>query len=159
MAHLLPGHGFPEWVVEDIVRGQWSSERREAVIHATMLRDPIGTRPDDRGLRPTLHLIEQEPGSGGKESAELTVKANPGIWIEVQRPTGDKITRARPSSVAVNNYLVGMVRAPWNQSLLHELQACPNGVYFDQIDTFGAAYNRMALAAVPMLPASGTDEL
>jgi len=38
--------------------------------------------------------IEQEPGSGGKESADNTIRNLAGFKCIADRPTGDKIKRA-----------------------------------------------------------------
>lgn len=144
MARVKPGAGFPEWVIEDIVRGQWSSDRREAIIRGTAETDPVGT----------VVILEQEGGSGGKESAELTVRNLAGFWVEVIRPTGDKETRARPYSVQVNSYNVTLIRAGWNADYIAEIRSCPNGLYWDQIDASSLGFNWLALRNQPALPTS-----
>jgi phage terminase large subunit-like protein len=40
-------------------------------------------------------FIEQEPGSGGKESADATIRRLAGCVVHADRPTGD-MTRAEP---------------------------------------------------------------
>jgi hypothetical protein len=40
--------------------------------------------------------IEQEPGSGGKESAESTLRNLAGWRVTADRPTGEKVVRAEP---------------------------------------------------------------
>jgi phage terminase large subunit-like protein len=72
--------------VEDVVRGQWSSHQRNVVMEQTAALDgPL-----------TTIWVEQEPGSGGKESAEFTLRLLAGYDVHAERPTGDKVTRARP---------------------------------------------------------------
>jgi phage terminase large subunit-like protein len=72
--------------VEDVVRGQWSSHQRNVVMEQTAALDgPL-----------TTIWVEQQPGSGGKESAESTLAMLAGYVVHAERPTGDKVTRARP---------------------------------------------------------------
>ena len=121
------------WVL-DIVRGQWDSSERE------------------RGIEQTAHLdgkkvvigIEQEPGSGGKESAESTVRRLAGFRIRVDRPTGDKAWRADPFSSQVNGHNVSIARADWNNIFLEELRFFPASTYKDQVDAASGAFNLIA---------------
>jgi len=45
--------------------------------------------------------VEQESGSGGKESAQNTVMNLAGFDVHVDKVTGDKLTRAHPFSAQV----------------------------------------------------------
>lgn len=123
------------WIL-DMVRGQWDSSTREKIIRDTAKVD--GPR--------TEIVIEQEPGSGGKESAENTVKNLAGYSVTVDRPTGSegsKALRADPFSVQVNIGNVYMVRGPWNQALLQELRHFPHSKYKDQADALSGAFNKL----------------
>src|SRR5690606_26514623 len=73
-------------IILDVVRGQWAAATREKSIRQTAALD---------GNRIPI-WIEQEPGSGGKESAESTIKNLRGYNIRAERPTGDKEFRAEP---------------------------------------------------------------
>ncbi len=116
----------------DVVRGQWESGARERMILSTTISD---------GFQPMVGL-EQEPGSGGKESAEATAKrlAARGYRIKIERPTGEKALRADPLSVQVNLNNAYMVAAPWNRQLKEELQFFPLSTYKDQVDASSGAY-------------------
>ena len=123
------------WIL-DVQRGQWSSEVREANIKQTAEMD---SKKIEVG-------IEQEPGSGGKESAEMTVKNLAGWIVRVDKPSGSgssKILRAAPVSVQVNMGNVSMVRGDWNASLISELRFWPNSKYKDQGDGFSGAVNML----------------
>lgn len=127
-----------KYVIEDIVRGQWSAAKREKVIDETAERDG----------RTVEIYIEQEPGSGGKESVESTVsrlKRN-GFNAGKDRPVGDKIYRADPYSVVVNNGNVLMVKAPWNKPYTDEVKRFPGGkkVKKDQVDSSSGAYAKLS---------------
>lgn len=117
------------WIL-DIVRGQWSSDRREEVILSTA---SIDGRAVEIG-------IEQEPGSGGKESAESTVRRLAGYVVRTDRPTGDKIYRADPFSVQVNGGNVRMAAGNWNTPFIDEMTYFPNSTYKDQIDACSGAF-------------------
>lgn len=121
-------------VVEDVVRKQLSAEDREAVMLANAQADNL-TGPCN------IH-IEQEPGSGGKESAQSTIRNMAGFACFADRPTGKKEYRADPFSVAVNNGDVIMIKGDWNKAFREELELFgPGATFKDQVDAASAAYN------------------
>lgn len=122
--------------VLDVVRGQWGAAQRERAIRATADLDGGDTRI----------WIEQEPGSGGKESAEATVRNLAGYSIQAERPTGDKTVRAEPFAVQVEAGNVRLVRGEWNQAYVDEMKTFPVGKYKDQVDASGGAFNKVASA-------------
>ena len=126
------------WIL-DVVRGQWDSGAREAIIRQTAEIDGGAV----------LIGIEQEPGSGGKESAQNTVKSLAGFRIWVDNPTGNKVSRADPFSVFVNRGLVKMVRAAWNRPYLDELQMFGDnrGEFKDQVDASSGAFQGLVRGA------------
>lgn len=117
------------WIL-DMVRGQWNYTKRELNMKQTAQVDGVSVRIG----------IEQEPGSGGKESAERTVSNLAGFRVKTDRPVGDKVLRAEPFSTQVNAGNVSMVEAPWNKDLLDELRYFPNSKYKDQVDALSAAF-------------------
>lgn len=119
--------------VVDIKRGQWSTETREQIIRKTAEAD---------GHHVKIY-IEQEPGSGGKESAEATIKNLSGYSVYKDRPVGDKEQRADPYSVQVNNGNVRLLRASWNDLYLDELKNFPNSTYKDQTDASSGAFAQL----------------
>jgi len=121
------------WIM-NVIRGRWDSEERETVIKSTAQLD---------GKMVEIGL-EQEPGSGGKESAESTVRNLRGWRVRVDRPTGDKSLRADPFSVQVNNGNVSMVRGDWNEDYIEELRYFPFSKYKDQVDASSGAFNILA---------------
>lgn len=120
------------WVL-DIRRGQWDSSRREDIIKQTAENDGRGVSIG----------IEQEPGSGGKESAESTVRNLAGWKVIIDRPVGDKVQRADPYSSQVNSGNVYMKPAPWNQDYLDEMKYFPDSRYKDQIDASSGAFAQL----------------
>jgi predicted phage terminase large subunit-like protein len=120
-----------KFVIENVIRGQWSTEQRERIIRNTAEND---------GRNVTV-LIEQEPGSGGKESAENTIRNLAGFTVYADRPTGDKTFRADPFSVQVNNGNVMMRQGAWNLDFSNELELFPNVKFKDQTDAASGAFN------------------
>lgn len=120
------------WIL-DVVRGRWESAQREKIIRQT-------AEADGRGI---LIGVEQEPGSGGKESAENTARNLAGFRVIIDRPTGNKELRADPFSVQVNNGNVSLVRAGWNREYLKEMEYFPNSTYKDQVDASSGAFNSL----------------
>jgi predicted phage terminase large subunit-like protein len=124
------------WVL-DVIREQVDTFRREEIIKQTAKLD---------GLSVVIG-IEQEPGSGGKESAQRTIQGLSGFRIRVDRPVGDKILRADPYSTAVNaeNVYVPPDK-PWVQAYLEELRFFPFGKFKDQVDASSGAFSLISNA-------------
>jgi predicted phage terminase large subunit-like protein len=131
---LMSRGGDGMFYVEDVVRGQWSSHQRNVIMQQTAALDgPL-----------TTIWVEQEPGSGGKESADITVAMLAGYDVHAERPTGDKVTRARPFAAQVEAGTVALVRGAWNLPYLDELALVPHGKYWDQTDASAGAFNKLA---------------
>jgi len=128
MAKLRHNAGF---VILDMVRGQWAAMKREQVIRRTAELDG----------KNVYVYVEQEPGSGGKESAEATIRNLAGWSVHADRPTGDKVLRADPYSVQVNNRNVTLLEGEWNKDLIDEHRWFPYGTYKDIVDASAAAFN------------------
>lgn len=120
--------------IADAIHGQWAAAEREKVIKSTAQLD---------GRNVTI-WIEQEPGSGGKESAEATIKNLAGFVVRADRPTGDKITRADPLAAQAEGGNVKIVKGQWNYYYLEQLTAFPNGKFKDLVDATSGAFNKLA---------------
>jgi len=122
-----------KFIVHDVVRGQWSTEVREKIIRETAEAD--GT---------TVQVYtEQEPGSGGKESAEATITNLAGFSAFGDRPTGDKVFRADPYSVQINNGNVMLLRGDWITAFKEEHRNFPFSTYKDQVDSASGAFSKL----------------
>jgi predicted phage terminase large subunit-like protein len=136
MAELTNG----TWCVLDVKRGRWGTAERERIIKATAQADAMVIH---QRCIPRIY-VEQEPGSGGKESAESTIKNLAGHAVYKDRPTGDKTYRADPYSVQVNEGNVSMVKADWNEEYVDELETFPNSTYKDQTDASSGAFSKLS---------------
>ncbi len=121
--------------VEHVHRGQWSSRRRNDMMRQTAELDG----------EPVAVWVEQEPGSGGKESAEFSVQLLAGFRVLVDPVRGDKIVRAYPLSAQAEAGNVKILRGAWNETFLSELHGFPDGGYDDQVDAASGAFNKLAL--------------
>jgi len=120
--------------VEDVRRGQWAALNREQKITQTAASDGYGVKI----------WVEQEPGSGGKESAESTVRSLSGYTAHADRVTGDKQTRADPYAAQVQAGNVLLVRGAWNMEFMDEHEVFPSGKYKDQVDAAAGAFMKLA---------------
>jgi predicted phage terminase large subunit-like protein len=127
------------YYIEDLVRGQWSAGRREAIIEQTAQLDAKAYGK----LRVSI-WVEQEPGSGGKESAEATIRNLAGFTIRADRPTGDKVLRARPLAAQAEAGNVKIKNAPWSREYLDRMGAFPFGSFKDDTDASSGAFNKLA---------------
>lgn len=123
-----------KYIILDVKRGQWSTDTREAIIRSTAEADGHSVR--------VYH--EQEPGSGGKESAQATIRNLTGYISEADRPTGDKVFRADPYSVQVNNGNVILLRGDWNREFIEEHRFFPFSTYKDQVDAASGAFSKLS---------------
>lgn len=123
------------YFVGDVQRGQWAEYERESRIRQTAQTD---------GPLVTVY-VEQEPGSGGKESAKHTILNLAGFACFADRVKGDKYVRAKPYAAIVQSLQVSLVNGPWVESYLSELHNyTPNGSgYKDQVDASSGAFNKL----------------
>ncbi|HXG72670.1 MAG TPA: phage terminase large subunit [Gemmatimonadaceae bacterium] len=132
------------YYIVDVVRAQLSSGQRNALIRQTARMDA-----DRFGMGVKIRL-EQEPGSGGKESAEISVRELAGYDVQAMRATGDKVTRARPFAAQAEAGNVKLFAdLTWNRAFLDELSVFPAGSHDDQVDATSGAFNTLALGFTP----------
>lgn len=129
MAKLSDGR----FIVLDVVRKQLNYHNREQLIKTTARDDGVSTTV----------WVEQEPGSGGKESAQRTVANIPGYTVYADKVQGDKYTRAEPYAGQVQGENVLLLTAPWNKKFLEEHEFFPNGPFKDQVDAAAGAFAKL----------------
>ena len=134
------------FVIEHVERGRWGALAREQRILATAARDASL-------YKSYTVLIEQEPGSGGLESAQSTARGLAGYNVVLDRVVGkgSKETRAEPLACQVQAGNVYLVAGTWQYDLLDEMQSFPNSKYKDQVDAASAAFNYLTLSGKVML--------
>jgi predicted phage terminase large subunit-like protein len=118
------------FVVLDCKSGRWAANKREAIIKATAEAD---------GLDTTI-VVEQEPGSGGLESADHTMANLAGYVRFKDKVTGDKELRANPWSIEWNNGKVLLLKGDWNKDFIQEHLFFPRGSTIDKVDAASGSY-------------------
>lgn len=125
------------FVIENVVRGQWSALEREEQIKAT-------AATDKRSIKTWYEIvIEQEPGSSGRESFEATARNLAGYSVWADRVTGSKEVRAEPFAAQVQAGNVWLVGGLHVQDLLDEMEVFPSGSHDDQVDAAAMAFTRL----------------
>lgn len=130
---LMVSHGGL-WYVVDVVRGRWSIRERNQIICQT-------AQLDSQNFPQLTTVVEQEPGSGGKESAEFTVRQLAGFHVRVDRVTGSKLVRSQPLADQSEAGHVRLVRGAWNYAFVEELSVFPAGDHDDQVDAASGAFS------------------
>ena len=118
------------YYVVNVIRGQWSTDKRNAVIRDAAERDG----------QDCWQLFPVDPGSAGVDAARAVTRMLAGHRVRSERVTGPKETRAEPYAAAVGEGNIKIVKALWNTSYLAELQSFPMGAHDDQVDASADAY-------------------
>lgn len=121
--------------ITDVTKFRFSALERERVLKNLALQD--GTD--------TTIWVEQEPGSGGVESADATVRMLAGFRVFKDRPTGAKVTRWGPFAAQVEAGNVYLVEGAWNEDFLREIHNADGreGHLDDQVDAAAGAFNKL----------------
>lgn len=122
-----------QYVVMHVIKGQWAVERREATITQTLISDGKSGQT----------WIEREGGSGGKESADATIKNNAGHRIFSESPQGNKEARAEGFMTQVNIGNVVLLEGEWNADYIEEHRRFNRGKFKDQVDASSGAFNKL----------------
>ena len=88
-------------------------------------------------------IVEQEPGSGGKESAEATIRNSRRLRVFADKVTGSKVVRADPFAAQVQGGNVYLVAGTWVPEFIEEMEFFPSGKYKDQVDAAAGAFARL----------------
>jgi predicted phage terminase large subunit-like protein len=125
------------YVIADVARARVGPDEVESYVAATADLDA-----ETYGDRKVLQVIEQEPGSAGKIAVHSMMKALRGHWCDYERPTGNKIERAKPGAAQARAGNVYLVKGTWNRVFIAEAEQFPMGKK-DQIDGFSGAIGRL----------------
>ena len=129
------------FVIERVVRGRWGALERERNIKywADATKEALRTWS-------FTVVIEVEPGSGGKESAEATIRNLAGHVCIGDKPGAgrSKELRAEPFAAQVQGGNVYLHAGPWVQDFLEEAESFPNSPCLDQVDAAAMAFHHLA---------------
>jgi len=94
--------------------------------------------------RQTTVAFAQDPASAGKMEAEHTSRALDGFNVRFAPATGSKETRAKPVSAQAEAGNVRLVRGPWVDYFIRELENFPTGRHDDQVDALSGAHGMLS---------------
>ncbi len=121
------------FVIEDVVRGQWSAGERDRVMRQTAEIDG----------RSVSQWTEQEPGSSGKDAAASFVRLMAGFDARSETHRTNKAVRAAPLAAQAEAGSVLLLQGAWNAAFIEEMCLFPNGSHDDQADGASGAFNRL----------------
>jgi predicted phage terminase large subunit-like protein len=127
------------YIISHIARGKWTSLEREENMKRLAQADKA-----EFGWNYEIG-VEQEPGSGGKESAEATIRNLAGFRAFADKVTGSKEVRAEPFAAQVQGGNVHLIAGNWVTAWYDEYESYPTGRYKDQVDAAAGAFNRLSL--------------
>jgi predicted phage terminase large subunit-like protein len=130
-------------VIDSVITGRWEALEREQTILNTA--KAVRTALSAAGVWDFTIAVEQEPGSGGKESAEATARRLMGFNVVLVKPGArqSKTVRAEPFAAAVQASNVWLCAGKWVQDYLDECEAFPNGRTLDQVDASAQAFQQL----------------
>ncbi len=122
-------------VVLDVIRMQGNAGQVEARILAAAQTDGVTT----------LVALPQDPGQAGLAQVGYLTRTLAGFNVVATPESGAKLTRAMPASARMDAGQIALLAGPWNEMLLAELAAFPDGAKDDQVDALSRAVNTIAL--------------
>lgn len=119
------------WVV-DVKRGQWSALKIERTVKDCAISDGTGT----------AIIIEQEPGSSGKNFVEYYKNILPEYEVIGSPAITSKEIRARPVITAAEKGRVNCLDREWTEDFLDEFDGfLGRAKHDDQVDCLAIGYN------------------
>lgn len=120
--------------VEDIKRLRQTPRHVESLIRQTAELDG----------RAVDVYMEQEPGSSGVNTIDhYRRRILLGFAFRGNKTTGSKEVRANPLSAAAEAGNVKLVRGPWINAFLDEIESFPLGSHDDQVDSTSGAFEML----------------
>lgn len=94
-------------------------------------------------------FIPLDPAAGGETQGEYLTRILMGFQCDAERPTGDKFVRLAPFASYAERKKVRIVRGPWNDAYLNELEQAnpaesPDDQTLDQMDATSDAFRIVA---------------
>ena len=131
--------------------------RRDQLAPGEVERLVLGTASQDGMSVPVR--IEQEGGASGKIVNMHWARSLVGYDYRGMPASGSKEVRANPLSAAAFNGLVKLVRGPWNEAFLDELECFPSsGVHDDQVDAASGAFAEVTQQRQPRIYVPTDDD-
>lgn len=118
--------------ISDVCRLRGTPLKVEQAVLNTAKQDTVST----------IVGIEQDPGQAGVSEAGSYTRLLAGFIVKLNKVTTDKETRAKPLSAQCEAGNVKLVKGPWIEQFLNELQSFPDSSsHDDQVDSASGAFN------------------
>ena len=101
--------------------------------------------------------VEQEGGSGGKDSVDIDINFLSGFAVRKDRPVGDKEVRAEGWIAQAEAGNIKLVQGGWNYEYMNEITTVPNAAHDDQWDATSGAFKKLAQPRSVRLATSSTS--
>lgn len=88
-------------------------------------------------------MSQQDPGSAGVAESENFIRMLSGFDVRTVVISKDKITRAKPVSAQCEAGNIKLLKAPWNDEFLNELENFPVGAHDDCVDVLSGSFNEL----------------
>lgn len=123
------------YIVADVVRLRGTPGEVKATIRNTAELDGKTVRI----------VIAQDPGAAGKIVVREYASMLDGFNARGEKESGDKTIRADPFSAQAEAGNVKLLRAPWNEVYVQELESFPHGGHDDMVDASSGAYSVLSV--------------
>lgn len=118
------------FLILDIIRERISSLKVQNLTLRTAKNDGVGV---------TVKIF-QDPGSAGVYESDNYIRLLAGFNIVKEKIMVNKQTAAKPASAQAEAGNIKILKGPWNDDFLNEIQNFPEG-HDDQVDAFTGAFN------------------
>ncbi len=133
-AGVLMGRRTVDGATRYVIAGLVHERRNAAAVRSLVKRVADNDTPEIRVVVP------EDPGQAGKDQAASYMSLLAGWSVTRRRPSRDKITRAEPFAAQWQAGNVELVRGPWNEELLAELEGFPEAKHDDIVDACADAF-------------------
>ncbi len=157
-SEVTPQNQDPDWTVG--VRVARLRDGRYVIRHVERIRATAANveRTIERiatsdGKRVAIRL-PQDPGQAGKAQAQHLVRrlSEAGHVARSERITGSKVDYALPVSALAEQGLISIVRGPWLEPTLGELEGFPDASHDDIVDAVSMAFGALSRPVVRFRP-------
>ena len=87
--------------------------------------------------------LPQDPGQAGKDQAASYIKFLSGFNVTTELESGSKETRAEPFAAQWQHGNVYLLKAPWNEEYIGQLENFPEAALKDMVDASSSAFNEL----------------
>jgi predicted phage terminase large subunit-like protein len=114
------------------------------------VRQAIKAIASQDGLEVRIGL-EQDPAQAGVAEMDFLIRYLAGYPVAPYPVRTDKVTRAKPASAQAEQGNLKMLRGPWNEVVLDQLENFPEGAHDDIVDALSGAMLMLTTGAEPRI--------